>query len=97
MVQHEAGVHTQVSFARHTPIGGLFLASGIPVAAANTAVTFILSALREMVSSFRPNWMVNGWIRRKDVLTSIKPLNDVWKPLLQNPGAPASCGFWRST
>ena len=76
MVQHEAGVHTQVSFARHTPIGP-FPASGIPAAAANTTVTFILSALREMVSSCKPNWMVNGWIRRKDVWTSIKPLNEL--------------------
>ena len=77
MVQHEAGVYTQISFARHTPIGGPFPANGIPAAAANTAVTFILSVLREMVSSCKPNWMVNGWIRRKDVSTSIKPLNEL--------------------
>ena len=77
MVQHEAGVHTQVSFARRAPIGGPFPASGIPAAAANTTVAFILCELREMVSSCEPYWMVNGWIRRKDVLTSIKPLNEL--------------------
>ena len=77
MVQHEAGVHTQVSFARRAPIGGQFPASGIPAAAANTTVAFILCELREMVSSCEPYWMVNGWIRRKDVLTSIKPLNEL--------------------
>ena len=77
MVQHEAGVHTQVSFAGRAPIGGPFPASGIPAAAANTTVAFILCELREMLSSCEPNWMVNGWIRRKDVLTSIKPLNEL--------------------
>ena len=77
MVQHEAGVHTQVSVARHTRIGGPFPAGGIPAVAANTAVAFIICELREMVSSCKPNWMVNGWIRRKDVLTSIKPLNEL--------------------